>query len=222
VRLLALVLALAGLPDLDQAAPAAVSVRVEDGRRLLVFGSAVQNVGTGALVVVGERRGRTMVARQVVGGRRVTVGTMAYVRAETHAHWHYLGFERYELRTTGGRLVRAAPKQGFCLGDRYRLPATPPGATYTGECGRNRPGLRALRTGISVGWGDDYVPRLEGQSIDLAGVRDGRYVLVHRVDPGRRLVQRTRRNDAASALVELRDGQARVLVRCPDSGTCAG
>jgi hypothetical protein len=226
VRIILALLALSGLPDLDQAAPYGVSVRMDGARPLLTFASAVDNMGAAPLVVESRRRGRFMDAWQVVGGRRVPVGRLVFVRAETHAHWHLLGFERYELRTPGGRLVRAAPKRGFCLGDRYdarasaRLPGEPARAVFRGECGKGRPNLLRLRQGISIGYGDDYVPRLEGQWIDVTGVRDGRYVLVHRADPDGHIVQRTRANDASSALVELRGRTVRVLRRCADSGTC--
>ena len=50
----------AKLPDLDQATPLGVSLTERHGRLLLVFGSAVDNVGQGALVVEGRRTGKVM------------------------------------------------------------------------------------------------------------------------------------------------------------------
>jgi hypothetical protein len=84
----ALVALASPLPDLDQAPPLGLSVVPRHGRLLLVFGSAVDNVGPGELVVVGRREGDTMRTWQVVGGRRYPLRVrLRYVRSETHEHW---------------------------------------------------------------------------------------------------------------------------------------
>jgi hypothetical protein len=77
-----------------------------------------------------------------------------------------------------------------------------------------------VREGISPGFGDDYVPEKEGQSIDVTGLPPGRYVLVHRANPDRELRERSYADNAASVLIELRGRHARVLRRCPDSASC--
>src|SRR5262245_18217878 len=108
----------APLLDLDQAPPQGVSVVARHGRLELVFGSAVDNVGPGELVVVGRRAGGTMRTREVVGGRRYSLPVrLRYVRLETHQHWHFPGFDRYELRRPDGTLVGRDRKTGFCLRD---------------------------------------------------------------------------------------------------------
>ena len=222
--LAALIVALAApaaLPDLDQAPPQGVSVVGRNGRTLLVFGSAVDNVGPGELVVEGRRVGVAMRAWQIVGRRRYLLRVpLRYVRAETHAHWHVPGFERYELRRAAGGLVARDRKSGFCLRDAYETHALDRKPVWTGECARGRPGARSVREGISVGFGDDYVPQKEGQSIDVTGVRSGRYVLVHRANPGRVLRERSYANNAASVLIALSSRRVRVLDRCPASATC--
>ncbi len=208
------------LPDLDQAAPFGVSVVARRGRSLLVFGSAVDNVGPGALVVEGTRVGDVMRASQLVGTRRYALPTpLRFVRSETHRHWHLADFERYELRRNG-RLVGRDRKTGFCLNDAYETRALNRVPAWTGDCGRNRPRARSIREGISPGFGDDYVPIREGQSIDVTGVPAGRYVLVHRVNPDRALRESSYANNAASVALELDRRHVRVLARCPNSGTC--
>jgi len=208
------------LPDLDQAAPFGVSIVERGGRKLLVFGSAVDNVGEAALVVEGRRAGDTMRTWQLVGTRRVALPTpLRYVRSQTHRHWHLADFDRYELRR-GGRLVGRDRKTGFCLNDAYETRALNHAPSWTGDCGRNRPRAQTLREGISPGFGDDYVPIREGQSIDVTGVPDGRYVLVHRANPGRVLRERSYANNAASVAIELRRNRVTVVARCPDAGTC--
>ena len=232
------------LPDLDQAAPQSVAVvRGRSGDRVrfrLVFGSAVDNVGGGPLLVRGRRESRgnaamrvTQLVRRDDGSIRSypTHGEMRYVRAETHAHWHLLAFETYELRDARtGRLAASDRKTGFCLGDRYRtdparrLAREPAAAVFTGECGRHRSDLLRVGGGLSVGYGDEYVPTLEGQYVDVTRAPAGRYVLVHRVNARRTLRESHYANNAASLLLDLeRNGSVphvRVLRRCPDSPTC--
>ena len=82
-----------------------------------------------------------------------------------------------------------------------------------------------MTEGISVGYGDDYAPVLEGQYLDVTAVPDGRYVLVHRADEERWLVEARYDNNASSVLLRLaHDGRGartvRVLARCPQRDTC--
>jgi Lysyl oxidase len=227
------------LPDLDQAPPSAISVVARDGRERLVFLSAVENVGAGSLVVSGRRDAaqREMQATQLVRGSDGSTATvplrarLRFVVSETHRHWHLLGFETYELRTVEGQTLGRDHKTGFCLGDRYdasvstRLPGEPARAFWTQECGRAQTGRRRILEGVSPGFGDDYVPLLEGQYIDVTGLAPGRYVLVHRVNSDRDIRESDYANNAASALLELRrdaGGQSSVslLRTCPDTPTC--
>jgi hypothetical protein len=228
------------LPDLDQVPPAAISVDVREGRERLVFASAVENVGTGPLVLSGRRASGAepeMTVRQVVRKVDRTATTyvlkagLRFVVEETHRHWHLLGFERYELRTPDGEAVGRDRKTGFCLGDRYdahagsRIPGEPRRAVWTQECGRDQADRLRIREGLSPGFGDDYVPLLEGQFIDVTGLRPGRYILIHRVNAAGDLRESSYANNAASALLKLgRQGQGpttvTVLATCPDTASC--
>ena len=227
------------LPDLDQAAPSALSVRRHEGSWVLAFGSAVDNVGRGPLLVRGQRAGHAMDARQVIrrsDGSSVVreLGPILhYERAETHSHWHLERFDRYEIRSaaTPSRAVRGT-KMGFCLGDRYntnrrtRLTGEPASPRWTHECGRGQTGLQRLEEGISVGYGDDYAPYLEGQFVSLAGLASGRYLLVHTADPRSFLREATRANNSASVLFRLRRPAGErpritILATCPDRATCS-
>ena len=189
------------LPDLEQAAPYDLSGRTggtaAEPRFFLGFASAAGNLGDGPLVVLGSRATTEEPEMRLVqrvsrsdGSTRTTPvdAALSYVRSFTHSHWHLIGFMRYELRAAkGGRLLRDN-KTGFCLGDRYKTTLAVPRAElsgrFTDECGKNRPELLRLREGISVGWGDDYDPHLEGQEFDVTTLPAGRYVLVHRVNAG--------------------------------------
>jgi hypothetical protein len=199
----------------------------------------VRNVGAGPLIVSG-RRARvatpTMTADQLIEQEDTPltvvegVGRLRYVRSPDHEHWHFLGFERYELRRAGRRTALVTDrKTGFCLGDRYRvrgrrLSARPPAPVYTHRCGLDSTALLELTEGISVGYGDDYKANLEGQSLRLTGLEDGRYLLVHRVNVGRRLRESNYANNEASLLFRLRRRggrpSVRVLESCPHRARC--
>jgi hypothetical protein len=231
------------LPDLDQEVPSNLVVTLDGtpSRPLyqLGFRSAVRNVGAGPLVITGSRHDRVdaMVADQTIvhrGSNRELVrgiGRLRYVVNPDHRHWHFLGFEHYELRRPdgGGPLVRDR-KTGFCLGDRYAvndrvLAAKPAKARYRSRCGLGEPGLLDVSEGISVGYGDAYAALLEGQYLPLTGLVSGRYLLVHRVNVDRRIRESDYANDAASVLLDLqwKDGVPHVteVMACPDSDRCA-
>jgi hypothetical protein len=228
------------LPDLDQEVPTQlILTKTRHVGWRLGFQSAVSNVGAGPLIVDGRRLGPaqpTMDADQMImrtdGSRSVVrrVGRLRYVRSADHQHWHLLGFDRYELRRPRGtKVVVLDRKTGFCLGDRYAVttPVLPTKAlepVYTSRCGLERPGLTAVREGISVGYGDNYTANLEGQYLPLDGLRPGRYVLAHEVNADHRLVETSYDNNASSALLRLRrrDGvpHIRILAVCQTSGQC--
>src|SRR5919106_2390875 len=189
------------LPDLDQETPVGLDVWATlDGTHRgyeLGFTSRIRNIGDGPLVLEGNRmpagESTRMQADQIVetddGHDRVpAVGELTYVSSPDHSHWHYAGFDTYELRPAGSHeAVVRDRKSGFCLGDRYRVESrvvtgAAPAAVYTDECGLDRPDLTHLVEGISVGYGDNYPAHLEYQDLPLDGLPGGRYVLVHQVN----------------------------------------
>ena len=227
------------LPDLDQEMPTQLVITREHGTWRLGFRSAVRNIGDGPLIIDGRRPtpgARAMSADQVVvhnGGPRELVGgvgRLRYIRSPDHEHWHLLGFDRYELRRPrGDRALVRDRKSGFCLGDRYEvttrdLAAAPAEPEYTSRCGLERPGLLGIREGISVGSGDDYAANLEGQWLPLNALHAGRYLLIHRVNPDRRLRELSYENNASSLLLRLRwrhrAPRIAVLSVCPTSDRC--
>jgi hypothetical protein len=237
------------LPDLDQKLPNNLQVAADQSGAIprfhLGFESAVDNRGAGPLVISGHRDSQDqpeMIADQTVqrsdGSSRTIagVGRLRYVYSEDHDHWHYLGFDHYELRRASDyKLVAPDQKTGFCLGDRYdtnattQLPGEPAQPYYTGYCGRTHTELLSLVEGISVGYGDVYFANLEGQFVDLTGVPAGEYYLVHRVNADRMLAESDYSNDAASILIGLSwpggttaAPSVRVLKGCPARDACPG
>jgi Lysyl oxidase len=206
------------LPDLVQSPPRALEVYPAGDTWRLAFLSAVENDGRGPMLLVGSRPDQSDPAMSVEQLVRRSDGTTStypvdgeirFVQSETHRHWHFLDFERYDILTADGDSVGRDEKTGFCLGDRYnasrsvRLPGEPEQPVWTQECGRGQPERLVVREGISPGYGDDYVPRLEGQSIDITGLPAGRYVLRHRVNVDRALRESDYRDNSAEVSFDL-------------------
>ena len=232
------------LPNLRPAAPGALDGQTGPSPKGLAFylgfASAAENVGAGPLVVLGRRPGAKqpqLGLRQEIGRSDGTIRSvplaakLRYVTSPDHAHWHLLGFMRYELRSADGATVLHDRKTGFCLGDRYRIDGALPGRSQTprfsDECGKGAPGLMRIREGISPGWGDDYEPNLEGQEFDITSLPAGRYVLVHRVNPRRELRESSYADNVSSMALELSWPRGRklppsidVIERCLGSATC--
>ena len=215
------------LPDLVQERPRDIGVVHVRGHDLLGFRSSVRNAGDGPLIIAARRpntRTRDMTAEQVVmradgSTRRIGgAGFLRYVRSPDHSHWHFLPFERYELRRAGSAVgVVRDRKRGFCLGDRYRAEPRPAAAVdapvYLTRCGFGNPTRLSLTEGISVGWGDDYGAYLDSQSIDVTSIPAGRYLLVHTVNVRGRILERDRSNNVAIRRIALRRVHGRVTVR---------
>ena len=230
------------LPDLVQEAPSQLLISVGSAHGhttySLGFSSAVRNIGAGPLLLSGSRPNAatlTMTVDQTIdrAGQAPLVapipGHMQYVVSPDHRHWHYLRFDRYMLRHAGSiTAVVADKKTGFCLGDDYKIskpPAgSPPYSVFVGRCGLKQPGLLHVSEGISVGYGDSYSAFLEGQSLPLDGLANGRYVLVHEVNVDHSIKERSYANDAASALLDIHWSGGRphihVLATCPDTDRC--
>ncbi len=215
------------LPNLNQEIPGDFSLRrFHKGRTIhfrLGFSSQVDNMGTGPVEIVGHRASRSvrnMTADQVIlrsDGSTVTkpaVGVIGYGRPPDHEHWHFVGFELYELRrASDNKLVRTSPKVGNCMDDGSNpdpmtlMPGEPAqpvfGTTGFPDCAMKHPELLTITTGISVGWGDAYEPHVEGQSFDLTGVPSGRYVVVHSSNVKHLIRESDYTDNFASTLIQV-------------------
>jgi fibronectin type 3 domain-containing protein len=232
------------LPDLVQEPPTKVSVTQSSASFRLGMNSAVENFGAGPLLVNGHRASTAtanMTADQIINrtdGSTQTfpaIGTIFFYAP--HNHWHYQGFDKYELHSPStNALVAPDQKSGFCLGDRYTLNSNgtrnenpSPGPFTTNNCAPGNTAARNVTEGISVGYGDEYEPQLEGQYIDVTGVQPGQYLIVHRTNSDQALQESNYNNDAASVLVSLwpngygnlTGGGVTVLKTCPTSPTCS-
>jgi hypothetical protein len=202
-------------PNLVQRPPSGLVItRSAHGRWLLGFTSMVDNRGPGILRIQGTRRGRSTVmdVRQLVmldgGGTRLlpASGELHYTVAPPHYHWHFLGFDRYELRSAGAyELLVRDHKSGFCLADHYGIaqgvPHGPP--RFLSRCAQFNPRARFVEEGSSVGYTDRYPANFHGQNLDVTKVPAGNYWLVHRANSDFHLRETHYGDDAASLLVHL-------------------
>jgi hypothetical protein len=127
-----------------------------------------------------------------------------------HDHWHLEDFARYSLtRPRSGRLVALSDKVSFCVRDSRAIWSIPgaPSQPFYGECTRDG------TTGMSAGWSDLYGAELFGQSLDIRGLRDGRYCLRSLADPSRRIVERRDDDNRRSLLIRIRGSSVTSLDR---------
>ncbi len=200
------------LPDLVAAEPGRLMVDDVGGRWQLGFSSAIENRGSGDLIVDGragdeaERMDAVQVIPHADGteSRRSLPVPLRYTRGGGHSHWHLIAAMRYALNTLDGEVAGRDVKSGFCLGDRYlTTPTEHHEAGYVTNCGSNQPELTALRMGISPGYGDRYNPFLEGQQIDIHDLPSGEYRLVHTANPDDALQESDTSNNESSVVVRI-------------------
>jgi hypothetical protein len=132
-----------------------------------------------------------------------------YDTGDGHHHWHVIGFERYELFRMSTPLPGGSvpsTKSGFCFFDGLdRQPQLPgnPGLPRYSFVGCGTPTSSSTHVGLSVGWGDIYPWNFEGQTIDLAGVPTGRYLLCLTADPANDFLEQKNWNNQSWAVLKI-------------------
>jgi hypothetical protein len=202
-------------PNLVQRPPTGLLVTAgARGRWLLGFTSMVDNRGPGILWIRGARHGHARVMRVsqlvTVDGDAARVlpesGELHYTVAPPHYHWHFLSFDRYELRSAGAyTLLVRDHKSGFCIADHYGIAVGVPHGSprFLGSCAQFDPKARFVEEGSSVGYTDRYPANFHGQNLDITKVPAGRYWLVHRANPDFHLRETHYGDDVASLLVQI-------------------
>ncbi|HEX3224767.1 MAG TPA: lysyl oxidase family protein [Gaiellaceae bacterium] len=201
-------------PNLVQRPPSGLVVERIGEAWTLGFTSMIDNRGPGILWVRASRPpgSHVMDVRQVVqltsGSVRVdqSSGELKYVNAFPHHHWHFLGFDHYELRSAGDfKLVVRDHKSGFCIADHYGtaigVPHGPP--RFLGNCAQFHPEARSVVEGASVGYTDKYPAFFHGQQLDITHVRAGNYWLVHVANEDFHLRESDYNDNTASLLIRL-------------------
>lgn len=216
------------LPDLQMARLYGMDLeRRPSGRVRLHFGTIGWNLGDGPI----EARGRRIAPGDLVmrvtqriynsdGGHRdrVTPAVMIYETGDHHDHWHVRQFtvvQMYRPGVTGGN-VYGLRKIGYCLLDARRI-ANPPANSpaervYRSDACGSRASTR-VRTGLSVGYGDDYPPDYAHQWMDITGLRRGVYRICTTIDPLNEFVEKHERNNQrwTDVRINIATGRVRVL-----------
>jgi hypothetical protein len=158
-----------------------------NGRRLLRFTSIFVNAGPGAFEVRGNRSSSsdpTMGIRQRMfrwdgTSRYINTKAFAMYAADGHDHWHVHGVTVYEAwKESDPVATRRGAKTGFCFLDSEPWNLSLPGARQAPVYRGQGCGVRAslsLRTGLSVGWADNYPWNFAFQWIDITGLPGGIY-----------------------------------------------
>jgi dipeptidyl aminopeptidase/acylaminoacyl peptidase len=202
-------------PNLVQRPPSQLVLsRGGDGHWLLGFTSMVDNRGPGIIWIRGTRApgAHVMQVRQLVqlasGSVRVdpSSGELHYVVAPPHYHWHFLGFEHYELRSASDFRLRAVDhKSGFCIADHWghAIGVKPGPPRFLGNCDQFEPKATFVEEGSSVGYTDRYPAFFHGQQLNITKLPAGRYWLVHRANEDFHLRELRYSDNVASLLVRL-------------------
>lgn len=167
-------------------------ISVEQGRRLLRFGTLIENAGQGNLELAGRRRDGRMRAWQVIqsGSRRSQkqkseIGFFEF--HPEHFHWHLAQVAEYRLTDLEGTVLSRSEKISFCMVDSRAWdrtnPAIPPYPRYT-SCPRGFE-LKRIVAGLSPGYVDWYHAELPDQHVDITGLPAGAYLLEIEVNPDR-------------------------------------
>jgi hypothetical protein len=224
------------LPDLQTIVPTdSLSIVGSGSHRQLRYTHLVFNGGAGPLQIqpfyrrsAGRYLGHQQVLTHDAGGTWSVLSSRrigdAFVYHAEHGHFHFplAAFGLYRVAASGGpgALVTKSPKNGFCISDSYIYDTT---LEHSGE-GEGTWGSctdpTSLR-GLSVGGADEYDYRDPGQSVPIAGVRDGRYWFRATSDPNNDFLESDESNNEEDLLLRISNGKVTVLrTREPSTTPC--
>lgn len=198
-------------PDIVPIQPVELSIRNEKGKKVLRFSTTFYNQGKGALEFLGhtDRATNITYATQYVyekdgAGEYRDIGEFVYHPA--HSHWHVDKYVIYQLWSVTGenktdKIIKSSDKMSFCILDErvydLSMAGAPKTRVYSAACsGRQQ--------GMSVGWKDTYKASFEGQSIDLEGVPDGKYIFRAMINPDKKILETNYDNDVIDTLIEIK------------------
>lgn len=222
------------LPDLVAGELYGFNLERVANRTRLRFGTIGWNVGDGPLEAHGVRNDPAdlvMRVRQLIydaaGGhrQRFTPSVMIYDTGDNHDHWHTRQFMVVQLykrgRPTGS--VLGMRKIGYCLIDAARMSNPPPGSPSTrgyptGSCGNRSSSF--VRTGLSIGYGDDYPPQYAHQWMDVSGLVRGTYRICTTVDPLGEFVEKADTNNQRWTDIRIDVAAGSVAVLATAAGPC--
>lgn len=206
------------LPDLVIKPPTQLFIGGAGDRRKLRFNTVFTNQGDGPFEVIGhtDTERQTTFASQYIKRRDGTglyreIGNFIY--HPTHKHWHvanHVQYELWSLRPDGSAdtLATSSGKISICLFDErpedLKLVGAPKQRVYPLAC-------TSRIQGVSVGWADIYLARIEGQEIPLGKLNDGAYLFTFSVNPDRKVLEKDYGNNSGSMKVEIKGSRIKPL-----------
>ncbi len=191
------------LPDMMIISPKQLYISHAGTKKSLRFNTTFINKGVGPLEVIGHHdleQNKTYATQYIKkttgGGEFRNIGEFVY--HPDHDHWHVDNYVQYQLWSVKNgnekdAMVASTGKQSFCVWDEHTYDLTLTGAPqkrfYTSACSRNTQGM-------SVGWGDTYLAKVEGQVIDVTSLPDGEYILWFEVNPNKKIQESNYLNNA--------------------------
>jgi Lysyl oxidase len=223
------------LPDLRMAPLYGIDLETTArGRVRLRFGTIGWNLGDGPIEARGRRNARGDLVMRVTqriynsaGGHRdrVTPAVMIYDTGDHHDHWHVRQFTVVQMYRRGvpGGSVYGLRKIGYCLIDVARIANPPPHSPdqrvyWPDPCG-GRTSMR-VRTGLSVGYGDDYPPDYAHQWMDITGLAPGVYRICTTIDPLDEFLEKSERNNQRWTDVRINIATGRVRILASQQARC--
>jgi hypothetical protein len=223
------------LPDLRTVPPADLTVEfARGGRRLLRLANMVWNSGQGPLELAGALNPstqQTIVIQRLALPDSETVHEYVvgeFVYHPMHGHFHLEDFAVYRVwsLTPEGelhQLVASGDKLSYCLMETNVIDRDNPNFSrrrvHT-DCGQET-------QGILPGWGDRYNAELDGQTIDITHLANGRYALLSTANPTGALLESDYTNNTGAVIIELRNTRVTILGKpgpvlehCRATGRC--
>lgn len=182
----------------------------------ITFSTAIANVGTGRVhLTIGDEKTengeRVASAIQRIyntdgGFRECDIGQFEFhTSSDGHNHWHFKGFELFELLSEDGKNVLAkGNKEGFCMVDSFvykSIPNSPPRAEYFEEGCEDKKDKK-LAAGLSIGWADLYTKFDPEQCIEVNNIDSGIYWLRLTANPNK-LIEETNNNSFEQIKIKI-------------------
>jgi hypothetical protein len=204
-------------------------------RLLLRFGTLLDNIGDGPMIVRASKRVNKKLTR-VVQRIRLADGTFQDIRqpnaimywehTSDYVHWHLrdiLTVKLTPLTQTDPPTERRTAKVGFCLADTDQMPVEtrPPNSAPAREfnnCGTAQ--STKVRMGISVGWGDNYEPYYKYQWVEVTGLPAGDYRLCALIDAQGLWQEKSKDNNSLYMDLTIDPAAKTVVVNSTVAGPC--
>lgn len=206
------------LPDLVLEAPKELHITGAGTKRKLRFNTTFTNLGDGPFEVIGhtDTQKEITFASQYIKRKDGTglyreIGNFIFHSA--HKHWHVANHVVYEIwgmepSDGQGRLLSTSGKMSICLFDDrpadLSLPEAPKTRTYFPVCS-------SRIQGVSVGWSDVYLSRIEGQEIDIGNVSDGIYIFKFKINPDNKILEKNYDNNSGMIKIEIKGNRVKVI-----------